>query len=223
MKFRWLTNSAIIFSIALTGCGNTQSANDTAEQSAQAQEKADTPPEPDATVKTSAAPSSGDLDKDYQHLFNRAVLHGPWGEPAIVKAVLPAQGGMACSPSALDKDKPDFTLTLPEAADVRNNRLVAISPSGGVLTIYAPTKAAGQEVAPNTNVTWNLAKQQRVFPVSASAFDGLYIGETQPSGIFLEEGVYIFALVQGLGTDIRKADLNIGRTLYAACSVHWTP
>lgn len=225
MKFPWLINLSLILGIGLlVACDNSQSA---------VPGKGMASPDTGGTANiTTGRPvakhpvATQKSDMTYQSVFAQALTKGPWGEPSLLAQTLPSQGGLECSPRAITGHNPKFSITLPEKVEDRRHSLIAITAGGGILTIYQPQDASQQDAADvlpiNAELSWPLAQIQRTFELSAFAFDGLYKDDVKPSGIFLNKGVYIVALVNG--ADAQALSANGAKPIvYAACSIHWTP
>ena len=225
MKFPWLIDASLILGVGLLcACDNSQS-RVAREHVTRAQSQ------PDAMAKAGrpvaerrVVPRTSAIT--YQALFTRALTKGPWGEEPVVVETLPSQGGLECTPRAITSRNPEFSITLPEKVEDRRHDLVAITAGGSILTIYQPydsSEVETEDVLPiNAELSWSLAKIQRSFDLSAFVFDGLYKDDVRPSGVFLNEGVYIVALVNSADAELLRANGD-KPTVYAACSIHWTP
>lgn len=180
-----------------------------------------------ARQKNPAVPPGNSTQIDYATLLRRAVLQGPWGEPALLAKILPPEGDMRCGPAAIDSKNPTFTLTLPADLKQREHTLVALSPAGGVYEIYTPYKGdveTADITVPNDLITWPMVQTQNSFTLSAESFDGLWPHDERPTGVFLQAGAYVLALTDGLDRKALKANgVNSKLKVYAACSIYWTP
>lgn len=172
-----------------------------------------------------STPAAAKAKLGYDDIVRRAIMEGPWGEPALLQGALAPKGDMHCSPTAISAKSPGFTITLPAHLDARRHSLVAISPAGGVLELYTPvdvTVEQGDIIIPNTDITWDKVRSNNRFTLSADAFDGLPPGEERPTGVFLVAGTYVLALTDGVDRQIMKAN-GVTPQVYAACTIQWTP
>ena len=217
--------------ILLSAC---QAANETTQNSAKQSigNKSETVAntsqhQPDRTI-TSSEPNivtAEQVSYNYKALLKRAVMDKPWGEPALLEAPLDAESEMACRPRSINAKNPNFNLVLPEAVTNRSHNLIAVTPAGYVFQIYSPY---GEDVeladiiVPSNDISWPKAKTQSNFTVSASDLQGLGRNQNEPTPIFLQKGVYIFALVNSSDSTLLKTNGD-NLTVYAACSIHWTP
>lgn len=133
--------------------------------------------------------------------------------------------GMTCAPPAIRTGAPAMVLTLPARAADRRHVLAVVTPTRGLLELYTPYGAEVEEedlLLPSDVISWAKTRYRSRFAVRASELDGLRPGGEAPEALFIEAGRYRFALVNGIDPGVLRAG-RAGVTVYAACSVDWTP
>lgn len=158
-----------------------------------------------------------------QYLYERALMNGPWGEPSLLTQLLPPTGGMNCSPSYISAQNRSFSIQLPTDLEDRSHNLIAITPSGRILIIYTPSDSTSDEGRfYNNPISWKTVQNQSDFSLTAEAFDGRFPNTDKPVATLIADGVFIIALVNAT-TAKDLAMTNEKPTVYATCSIHWTP
>lgn len=226
MRSGWV----LVAALALVACGDVATAQREAPDGGAQPPVAQASPAP-ATGAAAARTAPGTTDgtaallSRLQRNFDRAT-RGERGAAVAMAAVPdPAGAGMTCTPARLSPDRPDLSIDLPTDLAARRNVLAVITPERGLQVIYEPYSdavEAGDLVIPDHNLSWERARANSHFAVRTDALDAVRPGGDEPFGVFLEPGVYQFALING--TD--RALLDANRTAFrvvAGCTVAWTP
>ena len=216
--------------LGLAACGDAATAK---RETVPAQDKTAEPPPPVAapapppTARMAGAAQAADagLLSRLQANFDRATRGERGASVALSAMPDPAGAGMTCTQTQLSPARPDLTIDLPADAAARRNVFAVITPERGLQVIYEPygdDVEASDLVIPDAGLSWERARTTSHFAVRTDALDAVRPGGDQPFGVFLEAGIYQFALING--TD--RALLDANRTPFrvvAGCAVAWTP
>ncbi len=215
--------SAFAFLIALMATSSGCSADPTALAVA---DKSDTPvrvaearPKPAAVVAT---PRS-DLQTQIEARFD-AAINGSTVAPATPTE---AAFDMTCTPGAISSGAPSLTITLPADVAARRHPFAVLTPGGKLYEIYTPYGAeteSGDLLVASDAISWELARNRAEFAITAPQLSAMEMGKDQPMGVFVEAGIYQFALVNTIDRGLLTGPGGAGRVrAFAGCTVRWTP
>jgi len=176
-------------------------------------------------VKKDAVLTTRSLKADFAQNFTNVIMQN--GNPLVIPDLSEAETsfGMSCAPSVVSDEKRNFEILLPADKAERSHPLAVITPGGRIYELYTPygSDVEAEDIsAPSLAISWQKAATQNKFNLSIEELSGIEVGKDEPFGIFVEEGVYQFALVNSIQRDLIKANSTKPEvTVFAGCAMQF--
>jgi hypothetical protein len=173
-----------------------------------------------ATVATARAAA---LRNEIEARFDAAIKRGMVSPATFADAAF----GMACTPAAISSGAPSLTIKLPADVAARRHPFAVLTPGGKLYEIYTPygdDTESGDLLVPSDAISWELARNRADFAITAADLSAMELGKDQPMGVFVEAGIYQFALVNMIDKGLLSGPGGPGRVrAFAGCTVRWMP
>ena len=204
-----------LFALALTSCGDNSATDGTGVGNRQL-----------SLVGLKSNRSDANALRDtLQRNFDLATLGAPKEQSRMAKMPYGNLAGLICSPSQLDRNRPTFQIELPPLRQDRDGFLAAIAPDGSLHEIYSgyvDDTDPEDLIIPSIALNWEDAKKNSKFMIDARTFDALAPNQTVSKRLFLDEGIYQFALMNANA----RGRPDMGDKPFwviAGCVVSWQP
>jgi hypothetical protein len=176
-------------------------------------------------VKKVSAPITRSLKADFAQNFTNVIMQN--GKPLVVPDLSGAETsfGMSCAPNLVSDEKRNFKIVLPTDKAERSHPLAVITPGGRIYELYTPygPDVESEDIsAPSLAISWQKAATENEFNLSIEELSGIEVGKDEPFAIFVEEGVYQFALVNSIQRDLIKANATKPEvSVFAGCAMQF--